>query len=327
VHEAVYNTDGSPQRFAADFESRCDGSSAPLFGEIRWNSSIPFSALIGGECFAGACADLTLSQSTTVNPANAGKDAIVTLTATNQGPVAASDVIVTVTYDAAATPIWASPGCTRQGSDPIYLCIVGTLGNGSSAQFKLVLRKETPGSLSTNATVASSTLDPEPSNNTSGLTVTVDPTPAGVPISRYRLYSPVTLEHHFTTDLNEYTVLGASGGWVPEGDVGKVLNNPGSFNGVAAVPYYRLYNDFNHWHHWTTDPNEYYTLVTFPGWNGEGVDGYILPTATTSTTQLYRLVYPNGTGLHHWTIDANEYTTLIGTYGWIGEGGAGFVVQ
>ena len=57
------------------------------------------------------------------------------------------------------------------------------------------------------------------------------------------------------------------------------------------------------------------------------MDGWILPTNTTGAMQLYRLVYPNGTGLHHWTVDANEYTTLIATYGWVGEGGAGFVIQ
>jgi hypothetical protein len=175
--------------------------------------------------------------------------------------------------------------------------------------------------------VSSATADPNPANNTFNAAVTVNAAPAGIPIPRYRLYSPVTLEHHFTTGLNEYTVLGASGAWVQEGTVGKVLNNPGTFNGVAAVPYYRLYNTATRWHHWTTDPNEYYTLITYPGWNAEGVDGYILPSPTAGAMQLYRLTYPNGTGLHHWTVDANEYTTLIGTYGWVGEGGAGYVIQ
>jgi hypothetical protein len=144
---------------------------------------------------------------------------------------------------------------------------------------------------------------------------------------RYRLYNPQSQEHLYTTDQNEYNVLGAGGVWVQEGTAGKVLNNPGSFNGAAATPYYRLYNNFTLWHHWTTDPNEYYTLLTYPGWGGEGVDGYLLPTQVAGTTPLYRLVYPDGRGLHHWTVDANEYTTLINTYGWVGEGGTGFVVQ
>jgi hypothetical protein len=106
-----------------------------------------------------------------------------------------------------------------------------------------------------------------------------------------------------------------------------VLDNPGSFNGVTAVPYYRLYDNSTRWHHWTTDVNEYYTLIQFPNWTAERVDGYILPTNTTGAKQLYRLNYPYLGSLHHWTIDANEYNTLISQYGWIGEGGAGFVMQ
>jgi hypothetical protein len=136
------------------------------------------------------------------------------------------------------------------------------------------------------------------------------------------------LEHHFTTDANEYNVLGSYvGTWVQEGTVGKVLNNPGSFNGVVAVPYYRLYYTGTQWHHWTTDPNEYYTLGMYPGWNNEGVDGYLLPTQAAGTTPLYRLNYPYVAGLHHWTIDPAEYNALITSYGWVGEGGSGFVVQ
>jgi hypothetical protein len=109
--------------------------------------------------------------------------------------------------------------------------------------------------------------------------------------------------------------------------VGQVLNNPGSHGGVAAVPYYRLYDTLTQWHHWTTDPNEYYTLIQYPNWNAEGVDGYILPSSAAGTVQLYRLNYPHIPGLHHWTIDPNEYNTLIGSYGWVGEGGSGFVIQ
>jgi hypothetical protein len=77
----------------------------------------------------------------------------------------------------------------------------------------------------------------------------------------------------------------------------------------------------------TTDPNEYYTLIQFGFWHGEGVDGYILPTGTTGTVPLYRLLYPYIAGLHHWTVDQNEYDTLTTQYGWVGEGGTGFVIE
>jgi hypothetical protein len=191
-----------------------------------------------------------------------------------------------------------------------------------------VLRKDAAGSVFNNAGVTSATADPNAANNAPTLAVTVNPSPVANQVLRYRLYSPVTLEHLYTTDLNEYNTLGSfTGTWNQEGTVGHVLDNPGSFNGVAAVPYYRLYDTSVQRHHWTTDPNEYYTLIQFPQYNAEGVDGYILPTNTTGATQLYRLLYPFVPGLHHWTIDANEYDTLISTYGWVGEGGSGFVIQ
>ena len=78
-------------------------------------------------------------------------------------------------------------------------------------------------------------VDANSANNAHTLMVTVNPSPTGTGIFRYRLYSDVTKEHHFTTDLNEYNTLGAQvGTWAQKGTVGKVLNNPGSFNGVTA---------------------------------------------------------------------------------------------
>jgi hypothetical protein len=96
---------------------------------------------------------------------------------------------------------------------------------------------------------------------------------------------------------------------------------------VTAVPYYRLYNTASRQHHWTADANEYAVLSHSPGWNGEGIDGYILPAAAPGTMPLYRLSYPDNRGLHHWTTDANEYSVLTGSQGWIGEGIAGFMVR
>ncbi len=45
VLEADYNTPGFP-RFAADFEQWCQGSTAPLLGEVRINSSVPLNFLV-----------------------------------------------------------------------------------------------------------------------------------------------------------------------------------------------------------------------------------------------------------------------------------------
>jgi hypothetical protein len=146
-------------------------------------------------------------------------------------------------------------------------------------------------------------------------------TVAGVPVDRYRLYSPVTLEHLFTTDLNEYNVLGGQAGvWTQEGAASKMHNGPANIDGVEGKPYYRLYDYILRWHHWTTDRNEYFTLRGFTGrYVAEGVDGYIFPTQVTGTTPWYRLLYPSIAGLHHWTADQNERDTLVNSGFWIEE--------
>ncbi|HUP30652.1 MAG TPA: DUF1565 domain-containing protein [Usitatibacter sp.] len=303
---------GAPSR---DFDARVRAS-PPSIGAFQ------ASALAGG-----SAPDLVLGQSSNPAMGNVGKDLVFTLTVNNAGTGAATGVALSNALPAGATFVWATSGCANAAGT--VTCSVGSLAAGASVQLKIVVRATSAGVATNTASVTASQSDASAGNNTSSLGVTINSTPAATAINRYRLYSDVTKEHHFTTDLNEYNVLGTYvGTWVQEGTVGKVLNNPGAFNAVTATPYYRLYNTASQWHHWTTDANEYYTLVQFPGWNGEGVDGYILPTSTAGAIQLYRLNYPALGALHHWTIDANEYNTLITpAYGWVGEGGSGFVIQ
>jgi len=274
--------------------------------------------------FAAAATDVSIAQAILPAQPVVGGDALVTLTAANAGPLRATAVTVTYTVPTGWQLIWMTPACGAAASHVI--CTVMALSPGASQEFDVVMRPASSGNASSVVTVAATESDPALADNTSTLTLSAADAPVAKAVERYRLYSPVTLEHHFTTDANEYAVLGQYG-WVQEGTAGKVLDNPGSFNGVEAVPYYRLYNSITRWHHWTTDANEYYTLRGYPGWNAEGIDGYILPNAAAGSTQLFRLVYPNGTGLHHWTIDPDEYAALIATYGWVGEGGAGFVIE
>ncbi len=143
-------------------------------------------------------------------------------------------------------------------------------------------------------------------------------------VERYRLFSDVTKEHHYTTNGYEYSVLGTIG-WVQEGIAHRVYTSPTPVSGVTPVPLYRLYHEGIRQHLWTTDANENTVLGQY-GWTREGVDGYILPTAIPgTTTPLYRLNYcclP----LHLWTVDANEYAVLP-SWGWIQEGIAGYVVR
>ena len=143
--------------------------------------------------------------------------------------------------------------------------------------------------------------------------------------TRYRLYSPGTYEHLYTTDFNEYSVLPVCCAWVPEGAIYRMFGDAGSYAGVPAVPYYRLYNPYSYQHHWTTDVGEYNFLPTV-GWVQEGVDGQILPLQAAGSLPLYRLYLDAQGGLHLWTIDANERDYLVANAGWVDEGIAGFVV-
>ena len=332
VREAVYNSAGDIERFAADFEQRCEITGPPLFGEVRYKSTVPFIALLGTcqESQKAACsANVRATQTLEGNSPAAGKDMVFTATATNLGPDVAYDAALRLAYDPSAALVWVSPGCVHQPSTAEFLCSAGTLASSASASFRLVLRKPTAGSMFSEATATTASSDGESANNAARLNLAVSAVPAGVPIFRYRLYSDVTKEHHYTTDLNEYNTLGTYvGTWQQEGTVGKVLDNPGAYNGVTARPLYRLYHGGVLQHHWTSDANEYYTLRFLLGWTGEGVDGYMLPSQAAGTMPLYRLYYPGiPGGLHHWTVDGYEYGVLIASYGWVGEGVAGYVIQ
>ena len=144
-------------------------------------------------------------------------------------------------------------------------------------------------------------------------------------VTRYRLYSPGTYEHLYTTDQNEYNTLPVCCAWQPEGAIYRVFNGAGTYDGVNAVPYYRLYNPSSYQHLWTTYASEYSFLPTV-GWHQEGIDGYILPSSAVGAVPLYRLYLNAQGGLHLWTTDANERNYLIANAGWWDEGISGYVI-
>ena len=87
----------------------------------------------------------------------------------------------------------------------------------------------------------------------------------------YRLYNPNSFEHHWTTDANEYRVLGTIG-WIREGADGYVFATQVS----GSEPLYRLYNPNDGLHHWTMDANERTILIGY-GFIDEGIACYVFP--------------------------------------------------
>jgi len=155
-----------------------------------------------------------------------------------------------------------------------------------------------------------------------GVIANDDPASSATLVTQYRLYHDGTKEHLYTTDLNEYNVLGTRG-WILEGIAYKMLTN-GMYNGVATVPLFRLYHPGILQHHWTPDSNEALVLGTGSSWFYEGTIGYLLPTQVSGTVPLYRMNLASPP-IHLWTTDLNEYNTLA-TRGWVKEGVVGYVI-
>jgi hypothetical protein len=142
----------------------------------------------------------------------------------------------------------------------------------------------------------------------------------GQPVNRYRIFIPQTDNHLFTADKNEYDTLGRLG-FKQEGIAEKIYDAPVTVSGVQAVPLYRIYFQQPQRHFWTTDRNEYLTLIRFQGmYLGEGVDGFVMPQAIPGSVPQHRLLHPIAfPPVHHWTTNDHEYRTLV-SWGWIDEG-------
>ena len=90
------------------------------------------------------------------------------------------------------------------------------------------------------------------------------------PTALRRTYSAQLRTHLYTTDANEYNVLGTVG-WTREGETGYLANSPNVF----STPFHRLYNTTLQRHLWTTDQNEVNVLIS-GSWLYDGLVGYLL---------------------------------------------------
>jgi uncharacterized protein (TIGR03437 family) len=146
--------------------------------------------------------------------------------------------------------------------------------------------------------------------------------------NRYRLYHPGASRHLYTTDLNEYTVLGAAG-WNQEGVQGRIFDQPATAGGATAVPYYRMFFVPELRHIWTADRNEYlYWIHVAPqAMIGEGIDSFILSQQVPGTIPLFRILFLHSASpIHLWTTDTNEFNYWVDVVKtWKSEGIAGYL--
>lgn len=164
----------------------------------------------------------------------------------------------------------------------------------------------------TGAGVGTATITAKTSNGktaTCKVTVTGSITKDATLIPVYRLYSPITGEHLYTSDYNEYQTLYKNYGWGDEG--------VGWYAPTEGTAVYRLYQPEQMNHLYTTDATEVKVLTSKYGWqkDNNGKPLYY----SGGSVKIYRVYNKDLNGMHHLTTDLNEYKTLP-KYGWSQEG-------
>lgn len=141
----------------------------------------------GGSCDIGAFefgdADLALTGSAVPAPTTlqVGHSTTLMLAVSNAGPVPATASTVTLALPAGLKLISSSAG---QGSCAGATCSLGTLADNASTTATYVVQATTLGTFTATATVATTSSDPDASNNTRGFAITVTappPPPAKAP--------------------------------------------------------------------------------------------------------------------------------------------------
>jgi len=167
--------DGQQLGFAVSLSS--DGKTAIGGGPIDNQS-------IGAAWVFTVSADLSITKSVIGGqPFPAGGNLNYTIIVANNGPGAASSVVMTDVLPAGTTFVSATPSQGSCSGASTVSCSLGTLANGGSAMISLVVKApSTPGAVSNTATVTATEADPNPANNSSTATITtVDP--ASIPVT------------------------------------------------------------------------------------------------------------------------------------------------
>ena len=110
-------------------------------------------------------ADLVVTQSASPGTATVGQGTVTfTITVTNQGPASASNARLTESLPVGATFVSATGGATP--SDGKLTIPLGDLAAGARRTFTVVVRPQSPGTLTASGTASATEADPSTANNT-----------------------------------------------------------------------------------------------------------------------------------------------------------------
>jgi uncharacterized repeat protein (TIGR01451 family) len=122
-------------------------------------------------------ADLEISKADSPDPVTVGDNLTYTITVTNRGPDAATNVVVTDTLPSGVTFVSASSGCVHAAG--VVTCNLGNIPAGGFVTITIVVTVTAPGTISNTATVTSDTLDPNTANNSDAEPTEVQSGPIG----------------------------------------------------------------------------------------------------------------------------------------------------
>src|SRR5262249_51185052 len=144
--------------------------------------------------------DLSLTKDDSPDPVVAGGQLTYTLTAHNEGPSPATNVVVGDPLPAGVTFVSANASQGTCDGTSTVSCSLGTLASGASATVTIVVRTPAAGTLTNTATVSSDVTDPAGTNNSATATTTVS-TGADVSIMKVDAPDPVAAGQLLTYTL------------------------------------------------------------------------------------------------------------------------------
>jgi len=113
--------------------------------------------------------DLAITKTVNNDKPNVGSQVIFTLTATNHGPSAATDVSVSDAMPAGYEFVSATPAWAYNALNGIWT--IGSLANGATATLQIAAKVNATGNHLNAATISGTEQDPDPSNNTASLAI------------------------------------------------------------------------------------------------------------------------------------------------------------
>ncbi len=163
-------------------------------------------------------ADLSITKTDSVDPVIAGEPLSYTVTVSNAGPQAATNVVATDTLPSGVTLVPTS-GCAEDPSGA-PACSLGDIPNGGSAQYTInvTVDSATSGTITNQASASSDTSDPNGGNDSTSEDTTVNQPEADLSITKTDSVDPVAAGSAFS-----YTVMVSNAG--PQTATGVVVTD------------------------------------------------------------------------------------------------------